>query len=578
MSIVSYDLPKVMNLDFHGAPPHRAEGATLSVHIIKRSHSVSEFSSVPTVDARLSKRRRANSVDAYRESEYVVTRCYISKYKKFGMVQHITECYLQNHTSNPEKYLKRCLSDIIKEAHKGNEKIEKFQMVIDAEGLQKTIWIPPRSREQNTVESILNKIQRVGKSADALNLMHAQLRIITTTFSPTDALQEYGVGSRMFNARTHYGVEERHRIKTCNEDNFCLFYALEASRKFLDHERIKQEGKNPDLWERQKFYNIMYGATFKTRKARKLLAEKVMENARISKLLSEYGLNHVKKVQEWYDQSFPGLYRIVVFDENPNLVPLWMCAERRRYTVPIYFTMDGGRGHYDAITHIAKFFKVANWCVDCQCVYNKAINHRIKCVARCPGCTGMGWGYPCPEQNGCFRLCKNCNRKFKNEKCFNNHLKNGCCRTYKSCNNCYKPYSAKESHVCGESRCRTCHVLCAGEEPEPDQSMAQPMPPLQDVPVQEPKPKQNAGVEEPEPDQSMSQPMPPLQDVPVQEPNGDQNAQEPCCSYANATQDNVEAAAIFCVYCANELRTHLELKQHYRRTHPFKDLWSQMSF
>ena len=148
----------------------------------------------------------------------------------------------------------------------------------------------------------------------------------------------------------------------------------------------------------------------------------------------------------------------MVFDENPNLVPLWKHTERRKYTVALYYTFEKGNGHFDAILDIAKFFRVRNYCIDCECSYDEAATHRMKCAARCPGCTNMGWQYPCVAQQGYQKLCPSCNRTFQSRTCFENHLKNQCCKMYKKCEVCNKPYAKREDHVCGEERCRTCHV------------------------------------------------------------------------------------------------------------------------
>uniref|UniRef100_A0A915E4Y6 Uncharacterized protein n=1 Tax=Ditylenchus dipsaci TaxID=166011 RepID=A0A915E4Y6_9BILA len=82
--------------------------------------------------------------------------------------------------------------------------------------------------------------------------------------------------------------------------------------------------------------------------------------------LPSYGINYITEIQNYYDSTYPGLYRIVVFDENPSLKPLWKSAERKRYTVPITSQKGSMPVTTSALTNIAKFFKISHtvWIVN----------------------------------------------------------------------------------------------------------------------------------------------------------------------------------------------------------------------
>ncbi|KAI1710636.1 DNA polymerase type b, organellar and viral domain-containing protein [Ditylenchus destructor] len=155
-----------------------------------------------------------------------------------------------------------------------------------------------------------------------------------------------------------------------------------------------------------------------------------------------YGEEYYGIMQAYYDREFAGMYRIVVFDENPELKPIWKGPSKRKYEVPIYLTMnDQQEGHYDVSYQVDK-------------------DHRLSCIARCPRCCSIGPEYPCVS-DGKDRKCNDCKRVFVTAQCFVNHQNNGCCRLYKFCESCHKPYKKEPEfpHVCGEERCRQCHVF-----------------------------------------------------------------------------------------------------------------------
>jgi hypothetical protein len=87
---------------------------------------------------------------------------YHSQNKKFYLDQHISKFILKNMGSYPEAELMQVLSVIIDRACKNTKKEGRnpklFGMMIFGEGLESPICIPARSKEQNTVEVIINEI------------------------------------------------------------------------------------------------------------------------------------------------------------------------------------------------------------------------------------------------------------------------------------------------------------------------------------------------------------------------------------------------------------------------------------
>jgi hypothetical protein len=88
------------------------------------------------------------------------------------------------------------------------------------------------------------------------------------------------------------------------------------------------------------------------------LAKKLIEQAMIDPLLKEYGLEHIKMVQEFYDNQYPNMYRIVVMDDSPSTKPLWCGPLGRKYMVGLYFADN----HFDGLRSIAAFFGHKKYC------------------------------------------------------------------------------------------------------------------------------------------------------------------------------------------------------------------------
>uniref|UniRef100_A0A915DJ14 Uncharacterized protein n=1 Tax=Ditylenchus dipsaci TaxID=166011 RepID=A0A915DJ14_9BILA len=248
-------------------------------------------------------------------------------------------------------------------------------MLIDAEGLDMPILIPPRPRDQihefDVYSSKNNNHHLFTKTADANALA-------------------YGLGGK-FHARRHFGTNNKHCIGVEDQSNYCLFVALELSRLYHDH-KLKGEREsngNKSLLSWDAFYNIAHGKSSYASGKRQRIAKELIAKANI---------------------------------------------------------------------HLIRALTASNMLLKSRSSTIMSIQHRLRCVARCPSCTEIGWSYPCTPTAGFHQECAECNRSFLNSNCFVNHLKNGCCRTYKKCTSCRQPYNTKKKHVCGELFCRLCHV------------------------------------------------------------------------------------------------------------------------
>ena len=138
--------------------------------------------------------------------------------------------------------------------------------------------------------------------------------------------------------------------------------------------------------------------------------------------------------------------------ENKPVV-IWKGPIGRRFEVAILAT----DGHFHGLKKITRFFKLRNFCVDCEISYNDEARHRMRCKARCYGCSRVKNG-PCPQIPGVNIICGACLREYKNQACYEYHLR-ATCKFYKKCPKCQKVYvvQKKKEHECGESVCQQCH-------------------------------------------------------------------------------------------------------------------------
>jgi hypothetical protein len=127
---------------------------------------------------------------------------------------------------------------------------------------------------------------------------------------------------------------------------------------FHDQTEIKEyikQGKNPPchLTTQKQFQRIRT-----SKPKQRNIANKLVDHIGIDPLLNEYGLEHAKMVQEFYDNQYPNMYRIVVMDDSPSTKPLWCGPLGRKYDIGIYYADN----HFDGLRSIASFFGHNKYC------------------------------------------------------------------------------------------------------------------------------------------------------------------------------------------------------------------------
>jgi hypothetical protein len=101
-----------------------------------------------------------------------------------------------------------------------------------------------------------------------------------------------------------------------------------------------------------------------------------LEEIGINKTLESYGIEHLPVVQDFYDEKYPGMYRIVLIDDGPDPTPLWVGPIGRKYTVALYLEDN----HYDGLKSIAAFYGHNKYCPGILQRHNFSIKYLYKFI------------------------------------------------------------------------------------------------------------------------------------------------------------------------------------------------------
>ena len=155
--------------------------------------------------------------------------------------------------------------------------------------------------------------------------------------------------------------------------------ALKLSRLFHDYAQILELRKRKMPSDRTLVSQTLFSSILADPVRQQELASSLMMAMNIPKGLSSYGIEWLEQCQQYYDEHWPGLYRIVVVEpplllDEPPLVA-WKSVEiGRPFEVALLFQNN----HFGALKSIRRFFRLDNFCVDCEVPYFRQVNHNVK--------------------------------------------------------------------------------------------------------------------------------------------------------------------------------------------------------
>ncbi|KAJ8972054.1 hypothetical protein NQ317_001524 [Molorchus minor] len=175
-------------------------------------------------------------------------------------------------------------------------------------------------------------------------------------------------------------------------------------------------------------------------------AEKLVEDAGVS--IPEEGCG-IPELQKFQDHLLN--YRIVVYNYGSKGRDVIFRSSNEATALNLIYH----RGHYNVITSLTAAFACSYFCEECHVPYNTKTAHR--CCKTCPCC------YQAPVGPHAISVrCDDCNRSFRGQSCYDNHLKprshgkSIVCAQVIRCENCLKMLKSDRKHVCNEVYCKIC--------------------------------------------------------------------------------------------------------------------------
>lgn len=354
--------------------------------------------------------------------------------------------------ANSEDELTTILNFSVDEASKyareQGTKPERMVVVISSVNLEADIKLTIQKINEDSVNTIKNRFIEVDQSntlKDRGSLYGAPFKVDITVLPPRGTI--FPVVKRKTKGARPYKVKQcLHNIDLDsvytidNDDSYCLFRAIELLR-------IKT------IMCSRRFSEYLYNRRAQTDDVLRLLQE-------LNIPLNEDGYDvetYAPILQEYYTTKFPGVFKIFFFGDVGYYKPFFKTNPAEFITpLCVYYANN----HFMAIKNINTFFSIRNYCFHCEKPYNRDVNHLMSCRARCVMCCEVGKG-SCNEVVDYERWCDGCHKTFKNENCYNVHLKYGACNESKYCEKCGKIYrikygerSKKKNHVCFWKYCR----------------------------------------------------------------------------------------------------------------------------
>lgn len=296
---------------------------------------------------------------------------------------------------------------------------DRVRLIISGQGLRH-ISLPFMPPDQLTIEKVMTELEKVTQSNDAwlfegdffINFIHVRL--------PVGGGYLRGIAS--MNQRVK---QKRCFIEIENKDELCLARSIVTAKARL-------------------FNDDDYIRIRKGRPIQRILAEDLHAEAGVPK--AKCGLNELQQFQNVLVRSdiqlivFSSLYFNCVCFKGPPA----------KYQINLYHYGE----HFAPITKMPAFLERSYYCKHCNKGYNNDKTHI--CTATCACCkSDVG----CQIEN--WVNCKTCNRVFKSENCFQNHLEknaagNSVCNIFKKCVKCFEVFDSRNKHYCDKNYCKTC--------------------------------------------------------------------------------------------------------------------------
>lgn len=343
-----------------------------------------------------------------------------------------------------------CIDQAIERAKDSNLQPNRIGFIVSSVNLNNDIDIPFSPITDNTLHTVFNRFKHVEQSkSNEASLLGTPFQVAVTLINKEGLPIERNTSGRGRKIRDiKHNITPSRLLKIENNDNYCLFYALELMRIY---ESMLKKGK---------MTYMQFKYLKDNQKKRHALVEELLEKTGIPRGLKEYDVEtYVPIIQEYWNKIYPGEFKVFIFAEFGLYAPVFKSAVDT-YVHPIL--LYHSEKHFDGIRNINKFFGANKYCLECETTYNKDKDHSLNCKIRCKNCSSVGIQYPC-KSDGFKKKCLDCNKEFINAECYHKHLKTFC-KNSKLCEKCGAIYSMRDlikqgrtQHVCEYRLCHKCH-------------------------------------------------------------------------------------------------------------------------
>ena len=299
--------------------------------------------------------------------------------------------------------------------------LDQVRLILNSHQLDRPISLPFLQRDRLTPERFLAAVERVVQSNDHFTLDDSVSVNVVHVEMPK------GTGRKRHDVVNleSYLTKKRGIVKIKNKDDLCCARAIVVAKAKLD--------KDP------KYKSIVDHR----RATQTTLARELHESAGVP--LGSCGIPEVKKFQT----ALPDYQLSVISKEHLNaLIYSGPDAEKHLYL----YHHDN---HYDVITSMPAFLARKKYCHKCKKGFDKITSH--PCGDLCKLCNTQN----CPLVE--WKFCKDCNRFFKSDECFNRHKDDAgpaksLRRALIKCTKCKRVVTraSLRAHHCGKVRCSTC--------------------------------------------------------------------------------------------------------------------------
>uniref|UniRef100_A0A183BVL6 histone deacetylase n=1 Tax=Globodera pallida TaxID=36090 RepID=A0A183BVL6_GLOPA len=387
--------------------------------------------------------------------------CSLEHVAKFHYVKVRSAFSIQEVPANPEGMLAGIFQYCIDEAKEDNRERGMHPthlgcMISSPLLTGGDIPVPVRQITDNTIDTILNLFNKVAQSKqqNSVTLWGEPFTVTITTVDRTGLPSKRRVrgGARRKLAPVHHQIHEQCLIKIRNPDehNYCLFYALQATMV----DKTKQ-------WPRWKFFDYLHN-----RKGQHgVLQQETLHLMR--QIGAPFGLDaydadtYVPRViDHWNNSQQQHRFAVFIFGSTGQYKPLYKYVDNT-YDTPLLLYFNNN--HFDGVQKQGGLFG-RKYCLECEVPYHKDSQHNNSCKARCMLCGRAGPDFPCTPHTPFFKECATCNKKFRNNNCYNHHVHSGFCKRSKLCKKCgtiwdvpNNTQNGRQGHKCGEKFCALCN-------------------------------------------------------------------------------------------------------------------------